>query len=321
MNKITKKLLKSLLVTSALSLLHSNAVAQNIKQGPLDDLSDDDNQQDEISSLKRKVIKNVVKVSPTGRMSMVNDHYSHSSHSSHSSHYSGSYGGGGHYSHSSHSSHSSHYSGYGGGGGYSRSSGGGYESSSSSYTPSGGSSRSYSTPKPKPKIKTAADYTLGDRTIKSGTYGADVNTLAELLISNLYVRRSALSSKGGYYVCGPAMISAIKHFQRDAGYTATGSIDANMATALQAWNPSKTSVDLGIRDIKVNTAGQDVNQLIVLLTKAGYAPDPKKLKYSGGNAVFTKDVQMAVKVFQAYNHLRVTGNPDSATLAKLKSGK
>lgn len=317
MNKITKKLMKSLLVTSALSLLHSTAAnAQELKHGSLDDLNNGDNE-DEIQSLKRKIIKNVVKVSPSGRMTMVNDHYSHSSHSSHSSHYSGS-GGGGHYSHSSHQSHSSHYSSsggsYGGGGGYS--SGGGYSGSSSS---SSGSTSTFVSSKP--KAKTAADYSLGDRTIKSGTYGADVNTLADLLVNNLYIKRSSLTKKGGYYVCNAAMLAAIKHFQRDAGYTATGNVDSNTATALQAWSPSKTSVTLGIRDIKVNTAGQDVNQLITLLNKAGYPPDPKKLKYSSGNAVFTADVQMAVKMFQAYNGLRVTGNPDTATLAKLKGGK
>lgn len=304
--------MKSLLVTSALSLLHSTAAgAQELKHGSLDDLNNGDNE-DEIQSLKRKIIKNVVKVSPTGRMSMVSDHYSHSSHSSHSSHYSGSGGGGGHYSHSSHSSHYSSSGGYYGGGG-------GYSSGGGSYSSGGGSTSTYVAPKPKPK--TAADYSLGDRTIKSGTYGADVNTLANLLVNNLYLRRSALTKKGGYYVCNAAMIAAIKHFQRDAGYSVTGTVDSNTATALQAWSPSKTSVTLGIRDIKVNTAGQDVNQLITLLNRAGYPPDPKKLRYSGGNAVFTTDVQMAVKMFQAYNHLRVTGNPDAATLAKLKGGK
>lgn len=312
MNKITKKLMKSLLVTSALSLLHSTAAnAQELKHGSLDDL-DNDNNEDEIQSLKRKIIKNVVKVSPTGRMSMVSDHYSHSSHSSHSSHYSGSGGGGGHYSHSSHSSHYSSSGGYYGGDG-------GYGSGGGSYSSGGGSTSTYVAPKP--KAKTAADYSLGDRTIKSGTYGADVNTLANLLVNNLYLKRSTLTKKGGYYVCNAAMLAAIKHFQRDAGYSVTGTVDSNTATALQAWSPSKTSVTLGFRDIKVNTAGQDVNQLITLLNRAGYPPDPKKLKYSNGNAVFTTDVQMAVKMFQAYNHLRVTGNPDSATLAKLKGGK
>ena len=311
MNKITKKLMKSLLVTSALSLLHSTAAnAQELKHGSLDDLNNGDNE-DEVQSLKRKIIKNVVKVNPSGRMMMVSDHYSHSSHSSHSSHYSGGGGGGGHYSHTSHSSHYSSSGGYYGGGGGGYSSGSSYSSSDETST--------YVAPKPKPK--TAADYSLGDRTIKSGTYGADVNTLANLLVSNLYLQRSALTKKSGYYVCNVAMVSAIKHFQRDAGYSATGIVDSNTATALQAWSPSKTSVTLGIREIKVNTAGQDVNQLITLLNKAGYPPDPKKLKYSGGNAVFTPDVQMAVKMYQAYNHLRVTGNPDSATLAKLKGGK
>lgn len=313
MNKITKKLLKSLFVASALSLLHSTATnAQETKHGNLDDLMNGDNE-DEVSSLKRKIIKKVVKVSPTGRLSMVNDHYSHSSHSSHSSHYSGSSGGG----HYSHSSHSSLYS-SSGGGGY-RSSGSTYRSSGSSYGGSygGGSTSTYVAPKP--KKKNPADYSLGDRTIKAGIYGADVSALASLLVSNLYVKRSALTKKGGYYVYNTAMANAVKHFQRDAGYTASGNVDSNTATALQSWSPAKTSVTLGIRDIKVNTAGQDVNQLIVLLNKAGYPPDPKKLKYSNGNAVFTTDVAMAVKMFQAYNKLTVTGTPDTATLAKLKA--
>lgn len=310
MNNITKKLIKSLLVTSALSLLHSTAAnAQELKHGSLESQDNDDNV-DEIQSLKRNIVKKVVKVSPTGRMTMVNDHTSHSSHRSHSSHYSGS-SGGGYRSHSSHQSHSSHYS----------SSGSSYSGSreySSSSTGGGSISTFVSS---KPKAKTVADYSLGDRTISSGTYGADVNTLAELLVNNLYIKQSALAKKSGYYICDAAMVAAIKHFQRDAGFTATGTVDQNIAITLQTWSPSKTSVTLGIRDITVNTTGQDVNQLITLLNKAGYSPDQTKLEYSNGNAVFTVDVQIAVKMFQAYNGLRVTGNPDAATLAKLKGGK
>lgn len=51
----------------------------------------------------------------------------------------------------------------------------------------------------------------------------------------------------------------------------------------------------------------------------GYAPDPKKLEYIKEKPKMTEDIVMAVKMFQAYNKLTVSGNVDSATLTKLRS--
>ncbi|MBQ8453226.1 MAG: peptidoglycan-binding protein [Prevotella sp.] len=299
MSKITKKILKSILLSSVMSLMHMEAKAQDPF---LPSFEPEDDDSDQVGEIKHRIYKNVVKISPSGRMSMVNGHRSHSSHRSHYS------GGGGHSSHSSHysSSHTSHYS--------SSSS-----SRSSSSNSSSGSSRVsgfYSAP-----TKTAADYSLGDRTIKSGIYGADVNKLAELLVSKYYLKRNSVTKKSGYTLYDTNMSTAIKHFQRDAGLTPSGTVDNATSIALQTWDENKTTIDLGFRDITEGTAGYDVSQLVKLLTAAGYAPESSKLEYKSGNAVFNSEVAMALKMFQAYNQLEVTGIPDTQTISKLKNSK
>jgi len=297
MNKITKKILKSILLSSVMSLMHSSEAKAQNPFIPSFEPEDDDS--DQVGEIKHRIYKNVVKISPTGRMSMVNGHRSHSSHRSHYS------GGGGHSSHSSHysSSHTSHYS----------------SSSSSRSTSSSSSSRInglYSAP-----TKTAADYSLGDRTIKSGIYGADVNKLAELLVSKYYLKRNSVTKKSGYTLYDANMSAAIKHFQRDAGLTPSGTVDNTTSIAIQTWDESKTTIDLGFRDITEGTTGYDVSQLVKLLTAAGYAPESSKLEYKSGNAVFNSEVAMALKMFQAYNQLEVTGIPDTQTITKLKNFK
>ena len=278
MSKITKKILKSILLSSVMSLMHTEAKAQNPF---LPSFEPEDDESDQVGEIKHRIYKNVVKISP---------HYS---------------GGGGHSSHSSHysSSHTSHYS----------------SSSSSRSSSSSSSSRInglYSAP-----TKTAADYSLGDRTIKSGIYGADVNKLAELLVSKYYLKRNSVTKKSGYTLYDANMSAAIKHFQRDAGLTASGTVDNTTSIALQTWDESKTTIDLGFRDITEGMAGYDVSQLVKLLTAAGYAPESSKLEYKSGNAVFNSEVAMALKMFQAYNQLEVTGIPDTQTITKLKNFK
>ena len=117
------------------------------------------------------------------------------------------------------------------------------------------------------------------------------------------------------------MSAAIKHFQRDAGLTPSGTVDNATSIALQTWDENKTTIDLGFRDITEGTAGYDVSQLVKLLTAAGYAPESSKLEYKSGNAVFNSEVAMALKMFQAYNQLEVTGIPDTQTITKLKNSK
>lgn len=297
MKKIAKKTIRSILLTSVLSIIRTDAKAQNTYLPHLDFDEDDS---DQLGEIKRKVLKNVVKVSSFGRMSMVDEHYSHRSHSSHRSHYSSR---GGHSSHSSHysSSHSSHYS----------------SSSSSSSRSSGTVSGLYSAP----KEKTPADYSFGDRTIKTGIYGADVNKLAELLVSKYYLKKNSISKKSDYTLYDANMSAAVKHFQRDAGLTPNGIVDNSTSIALQTWDECKTTIELGFRDVSNGTTGYDVTQLVTLLTAAGYPPESSKLEYKSGNAVFNDEIAMAIKMFQAYNSLEPTGIPDTQTITKLKAFK
>lgn len=305
MSKITTKIIKSILLSSVMSLMHTEVKAQDPFSVSIEPNDDDT---DQIGEIKRKIFKNVVKVSPSGRMSIIDGHRSHSSHSSHRSHYSGSGG---------HSSHSSHYSSYNSTH-YSSSVGTTSSRSSSSRSSSSSStvSKTYSPPK-----KTAADYSLGDRTIKSGIYGADVNKLAQLLVAKYYLKRNSITQKSGYTLYDTNMSAAVKHFQRDAGLTVNGIVDNTTSVALQTWDESKTTIDLGFRDITEGTTGYDVSQLIKLLTAAGYVPESSKLEYKSGYAVFNSEVATALKMFQAYNQLEVTGIPDTQTITKLTKFK
>ena len=172
-----------------------------------------------------------------------------------------------------------------------------------------------------PKAKTPADYSLGDRTIKAGIYGADVKALSDLLVSKYYLKKNLIKTKSGYPLYDDNMAAAIKHFQKDAGKTITGNADDATQTALKLWDADKTTVELGFRDIRDGVCGYDVTKLLELLTAAGFAPAPNKIEYKNGIVVFNSDIALAIKMFQAYNKLDVTGIPDTPTITKLKSFK
>ena len=215
-------------------------------------------------------------------------------------------GGGGGYGHRS---HYSHYSSYGGGSSH-------YSSSSSSRS----SSSSYSKPKP----KTAGDYSIGDRTLKTGIHGSDVTSLTGYLATGLYINRSWIKEKEGYSLYDATIASAVKHFQKDAGLPQTGVADQTTINKLKSWDNSKTTVILGTRELSYSESstdkGTDVTELVNLLTKAGFAPDPKKIVMTrDGRTEFTKDIATAVRFFQAYNNLSVTGRADETTIKALKA--
>ena len=129
--------------------------------------------------------------------------------------------------------------------------------------------------------------------------------------------------KKGYPVYDTRVMSAVRRFQKDAGLTQNGKISGSLLSSLQSWDKKNTTLLLGIRTLAYNVdspvSGADVAELIELLNKAGFPPNQKKLKYSGGKAVFTKDIETAVRLFQAYNGLTVNGNVDETTLDKLKA--
>ena len=135
------------------------------------------------------------------------------------------------------------------------------------------------------------------------------------------MRKTNIKIKSGYPLYETNMIAAIKHFQKDAGMTISGNADNTTQIALQTWDESKTTIELGFRDITAGVSGYDVTTLLQLLTAAGFAPDPNKVEYKNGNAVFNDDMSTAIRMFQAYNKLEVTGLPDTPTINKLKTFK
>lgn len=295
-----KNIIRNILIGAVASLYHADAqAAENSTQPLLDGLNGDD-KESAVSALKNKIIRNVLQIKKNGETKLIAGHRSHMSHRS------GGGGGGGHYS------HASHYSSYGGGG-----------SSHSSHSSHSSSSygTTYSAPKPAPK--TYKTYDLGDRALKSGLYGNDVSKLTSLLVAKNYMNSSWITMQNGYPVYNARVVAAVKRFQKDAGKTQDGVMTSTLSTDLENWDASKTTLVLGIRNLGYNEsseiAGNDVNELIALLRSAGFPPNPSKLKYKGSKAVFTKDIETAVKLFQAYNGLTPDGQVNDATIAKLKA--
>ena len=286
-----------MLLSAAAALLPTHAQAEETTTF-MPDLGNNDDFFGETNRLWGKVFKNVAKLDKNGDVKYI------ASHRSHMSHRSG--GGGGGYGHRS---HYSHYSSYGGGSSH-------YSSSSSSRR----SSSSYSKPKP----KTAGDYSIGDRTLKTGIHGSDVTSLTGYLATGLYINRSWIKEKEGYSLYDATIASAVKHFQKDAGLPQTGVADQTTINKLKSWDNSKTTVILGTRELSYSESstdkGTDVTELVNLLTKAGFAPDPKKIVMTReGRTEFTKDIATAVRFFQAYNNLSVTGRADETTIKALKA--
>lgn len=298
MKNKAKKIIRNVLIGAVASIYHTNAQAADNSASPLSEGLNGEDKKDAVNALKNKIYRNVLQITSKGDTKLIAGHRSHMSHRS------GGGGGGGHYS------HASHYSSYGGG-------------SSSHSSHSSHSSSSYAPVVSRPAPKTYKTYALGDRTLKSGLYGNDVSELISLLVSKRYLHSSWITMQNGYPVYNARVVSAVKRFQKDAGISQDGVVNSTTAAKLQAWDESKSTMTLGIRNMSFQIdavlAGNDVDELIALLRKAGFSPDPAKLKYPNGKAVFTKDIEIAVKLFQAYNGLKANGVVDEATIAKLNA--
>lgn len=295
MKRKAKKIIRNLLIGAVASIYHTDAQAADSHSAPLLEGLDGENKSDAVSALRNKVFKNVLQMTRNGNVKLIAGHRSHMSHRSSR--------GGGHYS------HTSHYSGYGTG----RSSHTSHSSSSYGST--------YTAPKPAPK--TYKTYDLGDRTLKLGLYGNDVSKLTSLLVTKKYMSSSWISMQKGYPVYNAKVVDVVKRFQKDAGLSQTGIVTSSLVSKLENWDENKSTLTLGIRNLTYNPNapmyGHDVNALIALLRSVGFPPDPSKLKYNGAKAIFTKDISIAVKLFQAYNGLPANGEVDANTIVKLRA--
>lgn len=284
MNKSSKRILKSILLSSVFSLIGTNSNATPIASEVKDESI---NEKDILKSLSNKIQKDVLKMGHNGKIKLIAGHRSHRSHSSHRS---------------------------SSGGGYS--SGNSYRSSGSYSSGSSGISSTY-TP-PSTPAKTVATYELGDRVLREGVYGNDVTALVNLLVTKNYLRKGKATMRNGYAVYDSSVKASVIRFQNDARLTSDGIASTQTISQLKNWDASKTTLVLGVRDLSPTDSGDDVNELIKLLTRAGFQPDPSKLEYdSKGKAKFTEDIMMAVKLFQAHNQLTPSGNLDANTLKKL----
>ena len=85
MKKGNQKIIKGMMISAMVSLLHSPKA-----RALSDHSSDRDTDNDSLKKVNRKVLKNVLKINRDGQTSLIAQHSSNASHSSHASHYSSS---------------------------------------------------------------------------------------------------------------------------------------------------------------------------------------------------------------------------------------
>ncbi len=77
-------------------------------------------------------------------------------------------------------------------------------------------------------------------------------------------------------------------------------------------------MSLGDRALEEGDSGSDVTELVLFLHNAGCSPDTSELKKSNAQYIFSSDIVMAIRVFQAYHGLPPTGELTPETIRKLK---
>jgi hypothetical protein len=123
--------------------------------------------------------------------------------------------------------------------------------------------------------------------------------------------RSHRSSSGGHYSHSSSSYSS--------GLSSGGSSYSSSAGSGSSSSHVKKKYNLGERKLSVDMSGNDVTQLVELLRKAGFPPNENVLHYKNEEGyVFSEDITMAIKVFQAFHGIKPTGDLDSKTITELK---
>ena len=296
MKKSANSIIRKILLGAAATFLHPVDSAANEARTPSTN-SFDDSDNASIDILKRKTIKDVLRIKSNGEVMLIAGHSSHRSHSSHSSHSSGS-GGGGHYSHRSHVSSST------GAGSY-------------------GSGSTYSTSSTRTTQTTKKGYKLGDRTISKGATGDDVKELTNLLVTKGYLRQSWISTQNGETIYNDSVESAIRRYQKDAYIPITGDATYATVTSLKYWDKNETTYVLGVRDLYLTTPhmhGDDVKELLdlILAQEIDVFPHKSTLANKNGKPEFDEDFDKAVRFLQAYYSLPVDGKVNERMITVLR---
>ncbi|MCQ2279922.1 MAG: peptidoglycan-binding protein [Bacteroidales bacterium] len=152
-----------------------------------------------------------------------------------------------------------------------------------------------------------------DVSATASTKSADGNIDEQhnILKTNIFHNVLKISSSGKLYGVDSHRSHSSHSSHRSSRYS-SGSRGGSVSNFV-----ANESNSLGNRSLTVGDSGNDVYELVKLLEKAGCPPNPKLLEDKGRK--YTTDVAMAVKVFQAFAGLSVTGIADIDTINKLKS--
>jgi murein L,D-transpeptidase YcbB/YkuD len=203
--------MKSLITSVIMSLVINHTANAEIKQSSWPTGNDSGRFAGKLLKyLKRKFLKSVLSMRKNGSVQMIAQHGSHMSHSSHSSH----------------SSHYSHYSSVDNAG--SNSNAGTPQtpySVESAYTSKYNEGQIISS-------KLAGEYKLGDRTLKKGAFGRDVDELADILIKLKLFDKQKIKKQNGYTLFDESMVLAVKGFQKSKRMRESGTVDSLTARKL-----------------------------------------------------------------------------------------
>lgn len=283
MNVKIKKILSGLLLTSIAGISNASQDSQNaLLESNFESERLKSKLQNQSSNLKKYILK-------FGQNNAYNiiAHRSHRSHSSHRSHYS-------HYS--SRTGHVSHYS-----------------------------SSNYPVKNTKTKVskvittEKASSYSFGDRIIKKGMTGKDVNCLINLLIKYGYLKQYEIKiNSKGYIICNERVVKGIIHFQKDALIKADGQVGEKTIEKILNWTEYK-KYRLGLRSLSIGCSGDDVKSLALILIKLDYLKISEVFTNSEGKAIYTNRIKIAVAAFQKEEKLSITGVADLLTINELKT--
>jgi peptidoglycan hydrolase-like protein with peptidoglycan-binding domain len=158
-----------------------------------------------------------------------------------------------------------------------------------------------------PGAPAAPSFSVG---LHQGSVGPQVKSLQQTLIA------SGINVVGGADgIYGAATVAAVSAFQTARGLAVSGEVDAPTLAALSgapaaAAAPAATAAVPG--DLALGAKGDAVKALQQALATAGvFVP-------GGADGTFGSGTQTAVKNFQRWNGLEVTGVVNAATAAKLK---
>ena len=143
-----------------------------------------------------------------------------------------------------------------------------------------------------------------------------MDELVKELKKNGYLHTGYNATKSGYALYDDEVEQAVKYCQEDNNRAVTGVYTSS--DKAYGIKPSKHH-HLGTRDLKVGEEGSDIAELIMLLKKAGFAPDSLKVKE--GQMEYSEAISDAVRIFQAFAGINPTGIADRETINKLKTYK